>query len=156
MAGNAGGILKGGGGNTSGAPDTDEIVTRSPLSMVRTGTSLASKKPQWTVAGLASMRGTSTDLRTKISGLDLLRIRCAAYRHFVRTLGHIKAFHLVTGGSVGSGPKAGGGILRWDAASYAEAILRRTSSLPGSARNTSEYGSPGSGIDVGSLDGLEI
>ena len=44
MAGNAGGILKGSGGNISGAPDTDEIVTRSPLSIVRTGTSLADYK----------------------------------------------------------------------------------------------------------------
>jgi hypothetical protein len=81
MAGNAGGILKGGGGSTSGAPETDEIVTRLPLSMVRTGASLASKKPQWTVVGPASMRGTSTDLRTKISELDLPG--CATYRHFV-------------------------------------------------------------------------
>jgi len=81
MAGNAGGILKGGGGSISGLPDTDEIVTRSPLSMVRTGTSLASKKPQWTVVGPASMRGTLTDLRTKISELDLPG--SAAYRHFV-------------------------------------------------------------------------
>src|ERR1039458_9069107 len=62
MAGNAGGILKGGGGKSSGEPDTDEIVTRSPLSMVRIGTSLASKKPQWTVSGPASMCGISCDL----------------------------------------------------------------------------------------------
>ena len=61
MAGSAGGILNGGGGNISGLPDTDEIVTRSPLPMVRTGGSLASKKPQCTVAGPASMRGTSDD-----------------------------------------------------------------------------------------------
>jgi len=46
MAGNAGGILKGGGGNNSGVPETDEIVTCSPLSMVRIGASLASKNPQ--------------------------------------------------------------------------------------------------------------
>src|SRR5450759_4544745 len=62
MAGNAGGILKGGGGKSSGEPDTDEIVTRSPLSMVRIGKSLASKKPQWTVSGPASMCGISCDL----------------------------------------------------------------------------------------------
>ncbi len=37
MAGKAGGILNGGGGRMSGAPDTDEMVTRSPLSMVRMG-----------------------------------------------------------------------------------------------------------------------
>ena len=51
MAGKAGGILNGGGGKSSGLPDTDDIVTRSPLSMVRTGESLASKNPQWTVVG---------------------------------------------------------------------------------------------------------
>src|SRR3990172_6865059 len=64
MAGKAGGILKGGAGNNSGVPDTDEIVIRSPLSMVRTGNSLASKKPQWTVVGPASMRGMSIDFCT--------------------------------------------------------------------------------------------
>src|ERR1700690_113408 len=61
MAGSAGGILNGGGGSISGLPDTDEIVTRSPLPMVRSGAILASKKPQCTVAGPASMRGTSDD-----------------------------------------------------------------------------------------------
>src|SRR5665647_2896341 len=65
MAGNAGGILNGGGGKISGAPETDDIVTRSPLSMIRIGASAASKKPQCTVAGPASMRGTSCDLCKK-------------------------------------------------------------------------------------------
>ena len=55
----------------------------------------------------------------------------------------------------GSAPNAGGGIRRRDAISYAEAILRTTSSLPGSARNTSENGSPGSGIGVGVWDGAD-
>src|SRR4030095_1351998 len=49
----------------------------------------------------------------------------------------------------GSGPNAGGGTRRFDAASYAEAILRITSSFPGSQRNTSENGRPGAGIVVG-------
>ena len=52
-----------------------------------------------------------------------------------------------------SGPKAGGGTRRFVAASYAEAIRRRTSSLPGSARNTSEKGNPGSGMVVGVSEG---
>ena len=75
MAGNAGGILNGGGGNSSGVPDTDEIVIRSPVSMVRTGVSFASKNPQWTVAGPASMRGTSSGFCN-----DYLRIKFAKAR----------------------------------------------------------------------------
>jgi hypothetical protein len=43
-------------------------------------------------------------------------------------------------------------MRRLDAASYAEAILRRTSSLPGSDRNTSEKGNPGGGMLVATLD----
>lgn len=43
IAGNAGGILKGGGGKNSGGPETEDITTRSPLSIVSTGASLASK-----------------------------------------------------------------------------------------------------------------
>jgi len=46
-------------------------------------------------------------------------------------------------------------MRRLDALSYAEAILTRTSSLPGSARITSEKGNPGSGIVVGVWDGFE-
>src|SRR5262245_47374054 len=53
----------------------------------------------------------------------------------------------------GSGPNAGGGMRRRDAASYAEATFSTTSSRPGSARNTSENGRPGSGSVVGVLDG---
>src|SRR5665213_735119 len=49
---------------------------------------------------------------------------------------------------IGRGPNAGGGIRRFEAASYVEAIARRISSLPGSARNTNENGSPGSGTFV--------
>jgi hypothetical protein len=51
------------------------------------------------------------------------------------------------------GPNAGGGTRRFEAASYAEAIFRRTSSRPGSARNTNEKGSPGAGMVVGVLEG---
>lgn len=54
-------MLNGGGGKSSGAPETDEIVTRAPLSTVRTGVRLASKKPQWTVEGPASIRGILRD-----------------------------------------------------------------------------------------------
>ena len=45
MAGSAGATVKGdpGGGNWCGAPETDVMVTRSPLSMVNTGLSAASK-----------------------------------------------------------------------------------------------------------------
>ncbi len=53
----------------------------------------------------------------------------------------------------GNIPKAGGGTRRLEAASYAEAISRMMSSLPGSPRNTSEKGSPGSGMVVGVFDG---
>ena len=72
---------------TSGAPETDDIVTRSPLSMVRTGTSLASKKPQCTVAGPASTRGTLSNSCNENSGLELRCLRCTAYRNFVKVLG---------------------------------------------------------------------
>ena len=82
MAGNAGGILNGGGGSISGLPDTDEIVTRSPLSMVRIGESLASKKPQCTVAGPASMRGTSGDLCNEILRLKSAKARLASLSKF--------------------------------------------------------------------------
>ena len=51
------------------------------------------------------------------------------------------------------GPNAGGGTRRFEAASYAEAIFRSTSSLPGSARNTNEKGNPGSGMTVGVSEG---
>ena len=74
MAGNADGILKGGGGSISGLPDTDDIVTRSPLPMVRMGGSLASKKPQCTVAGPASMRGTSGDLCNEILRIGYAKV----------------------------------------------------------------------------------
>ena len=47
--------------------------------------------------------------------------------------------------AVGGCSNSGGGIRRREAASYAEAILRRMSSFPGSARNTKENGSPGGG-----------
>ena len=43
IAGSAGGILNGGPGSTSGGPDTVPSVTTSPLSMVATGASAASK-----------------------------------------------------------------------------------------------------------------
>src|SRR6185312_15362455 len=49
-------MRNGSGGKSSGEPDTVEITTRSPLSTVRTGVSLASKYPQWTVSGPASTR----------------------------------------------------------------------------------------------------
>src|SRR5262245_39170640 len=52
----------------------------------------------------------------------------------------------------GSGPNAGGGTRRREAASYAEAILSTTSSRPGSARNTREKGRPGAGMAVGWSD----
>jgi len=52
-----------------------------------------------------------------------------------------------------SGPNAGGGTRRFEAASYAEATFRRTSSLPGSARNTNEKGNPGSVMVVGLSEG---
>ena len=54
IAGSAGGTTSGGAGIMSGAPDTVEIVTRSPLPMVASGASRASKKPQWTVSGVGS------------------------------------------------------------------------------------------------------
>src|SRR5450759_1298477 len=85
MAGNAGGILKGGGGKSSGEPDTDEIVTRSPLSMVRIGKSLASKKPQWTVSGPASMCGISCDLCNEYLQSKFGKDRGQDYRNFMRT-----------------------------------------------------------------------
>src|SRR5262245_16192706 len=56
IAVSAAGTASGGGGITSGVPETVEIVTSSPLSTVRTGSSFASKKPQWTVSGAASIR----------------------------------------------------------------------------------------------------
>lgn len=43
----------------------------------------------------------------------------------------------------------GGCTRRFDAASYADATFRMMSSLPGSARNTSETGMPGAGTGVG-------
>ena len=46
-------------------------------------------------------------------------------------------------------------MRRFEAASYAEAISSRTSSLPGSARNTSENGKPGFEIMVGVWDGAD-
>jgi len=82
MAGNADGILKGGGGSISGLPDTDDIVTRSPLPMVRMGGSLASKKPQCTVAGPASMRGTSGDLCNKNLRLTSAKARLVSLSKF--------------------------------------------------------------------------
>ena len=39
--------------HTSGPPLMVSMVTSSPLAMVSTGFSLASKKPQWQVSGLA-------------------------------------------------------------------------------------------------------
>ena len=51
--------------------------------------------------------------------------------------------------AVYSGPNAGGGARRFEAASYAAATFRITSSLPGSARNTSENGRPGAASAVG-------
>ena len=51
--------------------------------------------------------------------------------------------------SISSGPNAGGGTRRFEAASYAEAILSTRSSSPGSARNTSENGRPGAASGVG-------
>src|ERR1035441_5889871 len=84
MAGNAGGILKGGGGSISGLPDTDDIVTRSPLSMVRMGGSLASKKPQCTVAGPASMRGTSGDLCNEILRIGYAQVPPVSLLEFNR------------------------------------------------------------------------
>ena len=44
-------------------------------------------------------------------------------------------------------------MRRLEAASYDDAIFKRMSSRPGSARNTSENGSPGSGTIVGVSDG---
>jgi hypothetical protein len=44
---------------------------------------------------------------------------------------------------------AGGGTRRLDAASYADATFKMRSSAPGSARNTSENGKPGSATVVG-------
>src|ERR1019366_8696483 len=82
MAGKAGGILKGGGGSISGLPETEEIVTRSPLPMVRMGGSLASKKPQRTVAGPASMRGTSGDLCNEILRLKSAKARLVSLSKF--------------------------------------------------------------------------
>jgi hypothetical protein len=43
IAGSAGGIVKGGGGICCGEPDTDDIVTRAPLSTVSTGARSALK-----------------------------------------------------------------------------------------------------------------
>jgi hypothetical protein len=54
------------------------------------------------------------------------------------------------------GPNAGGGMRRLAAFSYADAIFNSTSSLPGSARNTSENGRPGGGMCVGVCDGFDI
>src|SRR5262249_41478923 len=51
MAGSAGGTISGALGIISGPPDTLEIVTRSPLLMVRRAGSWASKYPQWRVWG---------------------------------------------------------------------------------------------------------
>ncbi len=48
-----------------------------------------------------------------------------------------------------SGPNRGGGMRRFDAASYADATRRIRSSAPGSARKTSENGRPGAGSIVG-------
>ena len=52
--GSAGGTTSGGAGIMSGAPETVEIVTRSPFRIVASGASRASKKPQWTVSGVGS------------------------------------------------------------------------------------------------------
>jgi hypothetical protein len=60
-------MTKRGGGINSGGPDTDDMVTRSPLPTVSTGASLASKNPQWTVAGPASTRGMSGGFGTRFS-----------------------------------------------------------------------------------------
>src|SRR5665213_2349375 len=62
IAGNAGGMRNGGAGIRSGEPDTVEMVTRSPLSMVSTGASRASKYPQCTVSAPASRRAMSVGL----------------------------------------------------------------------------------------------
>src|SRR5215216_6673674 len=59
IAGNAGGTTNGGTGIRSGVPETDDKITRSPLSMVASGSSPASKNPQWTVSGPASIRSAS-------------------------------------------------------------------------------------------------
>ena len=45
-------MLPGLSGIISGPPLMVSMVTSSPLAMVRTGFSLASKKPQWQVSGL--------------------------------------------------------------------------------------------------------
>jgi hypothetical protein len=65
MAGSAGGTTSGGAGIMSGAPETLEIVTRSPLAMVIRLGSVASKKPQCTVSGPGSRCGM--DMTEKIS-----------------------------------------------------------------------------------------
>src|SRR6516165_6227918 len=54
MAASAGGTVSGAAGITSGPPDTVEIVTRSPLSIVSRGGSRASKYPQCTLSGPGS------------------------------------------------------------------------------------------------------
>src|ERR1019366_6611558 len=54
-------------------------------------------------------------------------------------------------GSPGTGPNCGGGVRRLEAASYAEAIFKMTSSFPGSARKTREKGRPGAGKVIGVL-----
>jgi hypothetical protein len=59
IARRAGGASNGAGGSNSGAPDTVDMVMRSPLSIVATGASRASKYPQCTVSGPASNRRTS-------------------------------------------------------------------------------------------------
>ena len=55
-----------------------------------------------------------------------------------------------------SGPNEGEGMRRFDAASYADAMLSRISSLPGSVRNTSENGKPGAGRVVGTSEATAI
>ena len=56
IAASAGGTTSGGRGITSALPDTVEIVTVSPLAISATGARVASKNPQCTVSGDASMR----------------------------------------------------------------------------------------------------
>jgi len=56
IAASAGGTTSGAAGIWLAMPDTVEIVTVSPLATVSSGFSAASKKPQCTVSGAASIR----------------------------------------------------------------------------------------------------
>src|SRR4051812_32585176 len=62
-------------------PDTVEIVTVSPLSMVMSGLSAASKKPQCTVSGAASSRWFMLSPTSRQKALPFLKDEESASRN---------------------------------------------------------------------------